>query len=74
MAPHTLPTKKVTKVKKELKNNDIIEFQVGVDTLGFPIYQRHEVFNIKSDPNSKYHKGIRIPLDTIVIEKTVKQY
>ena len=74
MVAYTFPTKKVTKVKPEFKNNDIIEFQVGVDVLGFPIYQRHEVFDIKSDPNSKYHKGISTPIDTIVIQKTVKQH
>lgn len=69
MVAHTLPTKKVTKVKTVLKNT--ATYQIGVDVLGFPIYVQHNI----SEGDIKQSKFQPKPLKWLSVEaKTIKQH
>jgi hypothetical protein len=74
MAPHgELPM-----VKKNggigVKPKNVISYQIGVDVLGFPIYMQHKIYKISTDPGSKYHKGISVPIGQVVEQKIIKQH
>ena len=52
----------------------VVQYQIGVDVLGFPIYMEHKIYKISTDPGSKYHKGISVPVGQVVEEKIIKQH
>lgn len=52
----------------------VVTYQTGVDVLGFPIYMEHKIYKVSTDPNSKFHKGVSIPLGQVVEEKIIKQH
>jgi len=52
----------------------VVSYQVGVDVLGFPVYMQHKIYKVSTDPNSKFHKGVSIPLGQVVEEKIIKQH
>jgi uncharacterized protein YijF (DUF1287 family) len=69
MVAHTLPTKKVTKVKTALKNT--ATYQIGVDILGFPIYVQHTI----CEGDIKQSKFQPKPLKWTKVEgKIIKQH
>lgn len=52
----------------------VATYQIGVDVLGFPVYMEHKIYKVSTDPNSKFHKGVSIPLGQVVEEKIIKQH
>lgn len=52
----------------------VVQYQKGIDVLGFPIYMEHKIYKIATEPGSKYHKGISVPVGQVVEEKIIKQH